>query len=287
MGKWKQISGDVNWDKYGCLLARVNTNGRDVDLVRIEPWLEHDSSALRTHGLWLVDHGTVDYSDMGVDSRDVQGAIQTAGVDAAEYKKLPVEGKAQVIVEYRGLGGESRSVNDLMEALPDKPENITFWHGKETADSIRNANTEMRREALDSGKLFKTSGRFPKLPEDEALEFILADDEWEFNLDDNAVAGLGYAQLFGAPSVDLDKKSGKLTIRSPREFAKIVRSLSEAPLAKEVGPSKHHLIEKYLGWTDTNKSDDMSRDEAADELAESAHEAAENLLSEIGFSWRY
>jgi hypothetical protein len=296
MAKWKQIWGDVNWDKYGCLLAKVDPSSRSVDLVRIEPWLEYDSSAIRTHGLWFVDEGTIDYEDMGTDREDVQGAIRSNGIDENEYKKFPPEGKAQVIASYQGLGGDSRSVSDLRKALPDKPENITFWHGKETEESIQALNQEMRMEALD--KIFDTSGRFPDQPEMDALEFMLGDDEWEFKLDDNAMAGLGYAQIFGAPAVDLDKKHNKLTIRSPKEFAALVKSLSEAPAADNLKAS-HHALARYLGWTgpgpvrtpdearDDDRSDSEALDDAANELAESAHEAAENLLSEIGFSWHF
>lgn len=286
MGKWKQISGDMGWDKYGCLLAKVNTSSRDVDLVKIESWIELDSSAIRTHGLWVVEHGTVDYSDLGVDNKDVRSAIQSVGIATSEYKKLPVEGKAQILVEYQGLGGESTSVNDLMKALPDKPENITFWHGKETEESIQSANVEMRREALDSA--FETGGSFPEMPEDEALEFILGDDEWEFQLDDNSRTGLGYAQLFGAPKVDLDVRSGKLTIRSVKEFTKLVSALAAAPLADKLVPNDYHKIERYLGYQKSmsNEEEKEEIDRMADEMATSAYEAAENLMSEIGFNWR-
>ena len=39
MSKWKQVSGDMDFSGTGCVLARDNPQSRDVNLVRITPWL--------------------------------------------------------------------------------------------------------------------------------------------------------------------------------------------------------------------------------------------------------
>ena len=62
MNKWRQIGGDMTWEKYGVVLARSNTEARQVDLVRIVPWMEHDKEAAVTHGLYLVDEASKEAS---------------------------------------------------------------------------------------------------------------------------------------------------------------------------------------------------------------------------------
>ena len=174
MTKWKQVSGDVDFSGTGCVLARDNPSSRDVDLVRITPWLEMDSSALaQGYGFWDVCRTTIDYDDMQVENDDVQSAMECTGVDAEEYQKLDPAHKAAVIAEYAGYG-DSTSTSDFAEALPAPIGQIQFWAGSENHD-IESINDEMRREVTSKlyGGKFSSRGR---LPTDEALDlaFVVA-----------------------------------------------------------------------------------------------------------------
>jgi hypothetical protein len=288
MGKWKQVSGDVNWASHGVVLARLNKNSRDVDLVRIEPWIEHDSSAIPTHGLYIVSRGTFDYRDMGVDKKNVQGALRSSGMDEDEYKKLPPEHKAEVIASYEGYGGEEYSTSDLLDALPAKPGEIEFWHGKATEESVRKEEDSMRREALD--KCFDTRFEIGEMPDKKAMEFAWGRDEaWEFHLDENERVGLGYAKLFHEiDDSGFNDKSGKWTIDELASFTKIVKALAQAPRGKDV--KNLTKVWGYLGkpdFGDVDSAEEKERlEESADEMSESAQELAVSLMDHLGFSWR-
>lgn len=147
MSRWKQISGDMSWDRHGCVLAKVNVAYRQVDLVRIESWLELDSSAVETHGLYCVDKTSVDYEDLGVDRPDVQNALRSVGMTEAEYKRLPVAAKAEILCSYSGYQDGSRSVSRLIDAMPAPVGEIEFWSGAETEDKLAGYDAEARLEA--------------------------------------------------------------------------------------------------------------------------------------------
>lgn len=276
MSKWKQISGDVNWSDYGGIFAKVNKEHGSVDLVRIEPWIEHDSSAIPTHGLYVVDDGVFYYDDLGADKKNVLSAMKSMGMDVDEYKKLEPEYKAEILASYEGYGGESRSTSDLMNALPDKPENIEFWHGKETEESIRAANQEMRRAALD--KLYDTSFDFGEMPDAEALNFAFGDESFEIDLDDNERAGFDYAMFVSGMKY---KRNGNLVLDNLDDFKKVVTVLAEAPDGSELDLSEREL-ERYRGYGLTQEE----VEEGANEQSGNARELAVKMMEALGFTWR-
>lgn len=291
MPKWKQISGDVNWADYGVVFAKDDKENKSVELVMIEPWIEHDSSAIKTHGLYLVEERTVDYSDMGVDDDAVKGAIESTGMDEREYKKLSPAHKAEVIASYNGYAsysGEGRSTNDLLGALPDKPENIEFWHGKETEESVKNSNREMRKAGLE--KVFDTRLDFGEMPEKKALEFAWGDDEKiVFEIDDNEKTGLGYAKLFAhsLPDRGFNPRNDQWVVEGADEFATIVEKLAKAPKGEGMGHGDLFKVKHYLGHPDLGEGEEEEERlrEMATEMAESSHELAINLMGQLGFDW--
>jgi hypothetical protein len=293
MAKWKQISGDVNWADYGVVLAKDDKDQKSVELVRIEPWIEHDSSAIKTHGLYVVEGRSVDYGDMGVDEDDVKSAIESTGMDEREYKKLSPAHKAEIIASYNGYGGYSgdeRSTNNLLGALPDKPENIEFWHGKETEDSVKEANREMRKAGLE--KAFDTRLDFGEVPEKKALDFAWGDEEnITFEIDDNEASGLGYAKLFAHSLnalVGFDPRTNRLTIDNAKDFALAVEKLAKAPKGEGMGSGDLFKVKHYLGHPENIGEGEEETEhlrEMATEMAESAHELAINLMGQLGFDW--
>lgn len=289
MSKWKQISGDMTWEKYGVLLAKVD--GGSVELVRIDPWAEHDHDAQLTHGLYLVDEGSFDEDDLNVlmNHKKIASACQSVGMDLEEYQKLPIEAKAEVMAGWGGLGGDSKSTNNLLEALPDKPENIEFWGGKETTEKVEQYGYDERREAVQHH--FDERLDFGEMPSDKALEFAIGDDGYTFELgDDNWKAGLGYAALF---SKILDpnrgaKERSSISMDDAAQFTKIIEALVKAPTGEGATQNDMHKARKFFGL---DVSYDVKKDEEdvqrlMTEASESARELATAMMEGIGFDWR-
>ena len=190
MSRWRQIGGDVTWEKYGIVLARTEPEYEQVRLVRVVPWMEHDKEAAVTHGLYLVDEKTVDFSELSIERRDVQGAMRSAGLDRAEWEELGPEYRAEVLASHEGYE-ESRSVNTLAEALPVPPGEIEFHGQQETLENLEAYDDEMRREALDAN--FDTRLSFGEMPETDAIEFALGGEEFKIELQGQDALAFEYA----------------------------------------------------------------------------------------------
>ena len=213
-------------------------------------------------------------------------------MDEREYKKLSPAHKAEVITAHGGYGsysGDERSTNDLLGALPDKPENIEFWHGKETEESVKQANREMRKAGLE--KVFDTRLDFGELPENKALDFAWGDDEnVTFEIDDDEKTGLGYAKLF-AHSLNalagFDPRTNRMTIDNAKDFGLVVEKLAKAPKGEGMGHGDLSKIKHYLGHPDLGEGEEEEERlrEMATEMAESSHELAINLMGQLGFDW--
>lgn len=285
--KWRQISGDVNWSDYGIVLAKDIPSAEQVELVRIEPWLEHDSSAILTYGgLFIVDEATFDYDDLDSSRKDVKSAMQTVGMDQEDYDKLEPVHKAEVYASTHGYGGEGRTTSDLVKALPDRPEDIEFFHGKETVESVRAAEADQRRAALD--KLFDTSFDFGEMPSDDAIEFAV-EGGFVQELDGNDVAGYGYAVLVADDAMPTLTNGRPITleIEDADDFKVVVWNLANASKMDfaELDAKKQNKVRDYLGMGYPNMDDeDLHR--MATELGESAGELAVKMMETVGFTWR-
>jgi len=285
MSKWKQVGGDRDWSGVGCTLARDNRSARSVDLRRITPWLEMDSSAIAEgYGLWDVSEGAVDYEDMSVERESVQSAIRSAGVSVLDYKKMTPSHKAALIAEHGGVFEESRSVNDLAKVLPKPVDQIEFWAGKTSAEEIKTANQQMRREATE--KLYtRHRGEVPKL---DALEFATGGEPVSVDLDDEETQALRYADACASGKYQWQKPKAsdqKVVAETAASLRQILTILAAAPKAENLAPEAlaqlHRCYDRdfELDWDD---KDEQVRS-MIDDDAEAARELAENILGDLGF----
>jgi hypothetical protein len=293
MSKWIQVAGDVNWSGTGCTLARDNRSARQVDLVRITPWLELDSSALQEgYGLWDVSTDTVDYEDMSVENAEVRGAIKSADMTVLDYKKGRAVDRANLICEYRGFQDDSRSVSKIADALPKPLEQIELWRGgKISASDLPGIDQEMRREA--TYKLY--GGRSSRhLPKYEALAFALGEDfaagtdPLVVELDDDETQALRLANAvagqtgFWEPPSEKDKK---ITVQNVPELVELLGRLTRTPdhrLENLPETAAKELRRCYLRDFDF---DDLVEDvdEQIDQDAENARGLARKILEDLGF----
>jgi hypothetical protein len=269
--RWQQIGGDVSWETHGVVLGKDEPLARQVHLVRIDPWMEHDKEAAVTHGLYVVDETTIDYEDLGTDRPDVAGAIKSVELPVAEYKRLEPVYKAEILASHSGYS-DSRSTNKLADALPAPPEEIDFWHGKETLKSLAASDLEMRRAALDAN--FDTRFTFGEMPPDEALDFALGDEPFEMSLEGQDGLAFEYATALAGVS-------GSTTSRE--DFAATVQALAAAPPPVEIDPNnlEGRLEEVLVEW-EQRYGDPTDEEEG---IAVAAQSLASSMMSAVGFEW--
>ena len=286
MTKWKQVSGDVDFSGTGCVLARDNPSSRDVDLVKIIPWLEMDSSALtQGYGFWDVSRTTIDYDDMNAENDDVRSAIKYVGVDAEEYQKLNPADKAAVIAEYSGYG-ESTSTSNFAKTLPAPIGQIEFWAGSENHD-VEGINDDMRREVTSKlyGGKFRSSGR---LPTDEALELAFGSDPHVFELSDDEAQAVRYALAVASnkytwPAPHADDRT--LTIPNHQRLKSLLEILRDAPNSVDLPAGIFTRLQAAYESTYDLDWDDK-REQVAHLIDQDAKEARlliDNLLGNLGF----
>lgn len=286
MGKWKQVSGDMDFDGVGCVLAKDNKRSRSVDLVRIDPWLELDSSALRDgYGFWSIDTTTIDYEDMGVDKTNVKDALRSVGMDVAEYKKLEPVYKAEIIASYSGYS-DSTSTSDYADALPAPIAEIEFWSGPGSKYDIATINDEMRFAVIS--KLYGGDFDEDELPDSDILEMAFGDHPRTFDLDDDEAQAIRYAIAVFNGSNTWPKPSpsdNKLTVKDSETMLKLLEMLKAAPdsadmPAKDIGQLQAAYERDFtLDW-------ENKREQTAyfiDEDAKEAKRLIGNLLGNLGF----
>jgi hypothetical protein len=272
MSKWKQIGGDITWEKYGVVLAESDPAARQVRLVRIVPWMEHDREAAVTHGLYLVDEKTVDIDDLGLDRRNVREAIRSAGLGADEWRDLAPEYQAEIVAAHEGYE-ESRSVDRLVEALPARPEEIDFQGQKETTEALKSYDEEMRREALEAN--FDTRLSFGKIPPLDAVTFALGGEAFEMNLEGRDALAFEYATNVAGVSGD---------VSSPDSFVETIKALAEAPHPEDLDDPTDSRIEEILGQWEARYGD-ADDEEEEEGIADAAGRIASDMLGAIGFQW--
>jgi hypothetical protein len=297
MSKWTQVGGDRDWSGVGCTLARDDRSSRSVDLVRITPWLEMDPSALTSgYGLWDVSEGAVDYEDMSI-HENVRKAIKSAGMSESEYEEMSPSHKAALIAEYGGVFEESRSVSDLAKALPKPLDQVEFWAGKTSAEEVKTANQEMRREATQSVYGRRHRGGVPDL---DALEFATGGEPVSVDLEDEESQALRYAEACASGRYQWQKpreSDQKVVARNPASLHQVLTTLAEAPEAKKLpsaarslGPlsaaispiaelHRCYARDFELDWDDEREQVESM----IDDDAEAAHELAKRILEDLGF----
>jgi hypothetical protein len=270
MAAWQQIGGDMTWEMHGVVLGKDDPHGRQVHLVRVIPWLEHDREAAVTHGLYLVDEKTVDYDDLDASRSEVQQALRSTGVRPDEYDDLGAMYKADLVAEVSGYD-DSRSADTLAEALPDAPEKIAFWGQPETSAKLEEYDRERRREALEAN--FKTRLTFGVMPAPDALEFALGGEGLEIELQGQDALAFEYATTVAGVSGATD---------SADEIAETVQALVDAPPPSDLDPDVSANIERVLAeWED--RYGDPSDEE--DGIATAAQGVASAMMSALGFEW--
>lgn len=284
MSKWKQVGGDHDFSGNGCTLAKVNKGARQVELVRITPWLELDSSALKEgYGFWDVSTKTLDYEDMGVNREDVRSAIKTSGLDADEYKKLGPEDKAVVIADHKGYE-DSTSTNDFAEALPCPIEDVEFYAGKHAASQVPEINASMRREVVN--KLY--GGRYgKKVPGLDALELALGDSPLELSLNEDEAQALRYALALDTEKFDFSKVrlQDKITVNDAEALHHLLSVLSALPRSDGLRPEVLEQLRRgYEAHYDLNWEDkDEQVKSMIDDDVDNARELSRTILGDLGF----
>lgn len=283
MAKWKQVDGDVDFSGTGCTLARDNRGAGQVDLVRITPWLEMDSSALgEGYGFWDVSSKTVDYGDLAITNRGVMGAMKSAGMDVMTYKRLSPAHKAAMLAEHEGYE-DSTSTNDFAEALPCPIGEVEFYRDK-SSEKTADINHEMRREVVQ--KLY--GGRPGKVPKDEALELALGGEPLSVDLDDNDTQAARYALAAASgngtwpPPMPSDHK---LSITDAFALKQLVSALLAAPKSKDLDTETHaKLVRTYVRDFELVEVGRQGRvNDMIDEDAESARQLGRTILEDLGF----
>lgn len=269
MGGWKQISGDMSWERHGVVLGKLDPKARQVELVRITPWLEHDHEAAVSHGLYLVDSTTLDLDDLSSELPDVQDAMRSVGMDGADFEGLEPEYKAEIVASYRGYE-DSRSVDTLAKALPAPVKEIAFWGGPETEANLVEYDRELRRESLEAN--FKTRMTFGVMPADEAIAFAIGDQPFTMDLKGEDELAFEYAMAAAGASGEVD---------TPESFAQTVRALAEAPLPSEVDGDDRRITKVLARWEERNG--DPSDEDSG--IANAAQSLASAMLDTLGFEW--
>lgn len=286
MGKWKQVSGDMSFDSVGCVLAKDNKKARSVDLVKIDPWLELDSSALRDgYGFWCVDTTTIDYEDMGVDRADVKSALSYVGMSPAEYKKLAPSYKAEIIASASGYG-DSTSTSNYADALPAPIGEIEFWSGPGSKYDINTINDEMRFAVVS--KLYGNEFDEDTLPDSDILELAFGDRPRTFKLNDDEAQAIRYAvavfhgkNTWPMPSSD----DNKLTIKDSETMLKLLEMLKAAPDSADLPAETITQLQTAYGrdfaldWEDKREQTAYFIDEDAKE----AKRLIGDMLGDLGF----
>lgn len=286
MGKWKQVSGDMNWDGTGCVLAKDNKRTRQVELVKIEPWLELDSSALSDgYEFWCVDTTTLDYEDLGVDRKGVLGAIKSAGMEVDDYKRGDPASKADLVASHQGYE-DSRSTSDLLDALPDKPENIEFWGGKETRETVLAHNDEMRREVVQKLAGYRRRGEVPSY---DLLKLAMGDKPLTLKLDSDEIQALVYTglttSLHDVVQLDFNAPTGKLKIPDAENAEILLKCLGRTAKGSGLSIDEQDTLMAFFAIPPTGER--VDRLDALRSEAQNAHDAAEELaetiLDKLGF----
>jgi hypothetical protein len=276
MAKWKQISGDMDFSGVGCVLALDNPQGRYVDLVKITPWLEMDSQALREG---------YDYDDMGADKPDVKSAMSYTGVEADEYKDLDPAHKADIIASASGYG-DSRSTSDFADALPAPIDEIAFWR-KGSAKDLDSINDNMRFEVVS--KLYGNKFKHGKLPDHDVLKLAFGDEPRTFELSEDEAQALRYALAVADGSYGWifpkAKPEEKLSVKDSDTMLELLEALRDAPDSASLPPHKiDHLQSSYQRSFDLNWED--KREQVIyfiDEDAKETKSLIDNLLGNLGF----
>jgi hypothetical protein len=250
-------------------LGKLDPKAGQVELVRITPWLEHDHEAAVSHGLYLVDSTTVDVDDLGLEQRNVREALRSAGIDAAEFEALEPEHKAELLASYQGYE-DSRSVDDLAEALPAPVKEIAFWGGPESEANLAEYDRDLRRESLEAN--FKTRMSFGVMPADEAITFALGDRPFTMDLKGEDELAFEYATTVAGVSGEVD---------TAESFIETVKALADAPVPSELDAAEPSVTKVLARWED--RYGDPSDDDSG--IASAAQSLASAMLDTLGFEW--
>lgn len=287
MTKWKQVDGDRDFSGVGCTLA--NDEGSYVELVRITPWLEMDSSALKEgYGLWDVSTSTFDIDDLDPKKKTVQDAMRTVGLNHEDYAKLDPSYKAAVLASHEGYE-ESTSTSDFAEALPVAIDQIEFYAGPAKPDDIAEINSSMRREAVQ--KLY--GGSRKKIPELKALKFALGKDEsLTISLDEVESQAIRLTTAL-ATETNTGEFSGtellsEWTIGPPQaaNLQLLLKALNKTSSLKpsDLKPEVFARVARsYATHYNVNPDDPEAIDDFLEEDADAAKELSERILSNLGF----
>lgn len=276
--KWKQVGGDMTWEKHGGVFAR--DDGHYVEVVKIDAWANMDSSAIPTHGLYNKQEGAVDYDDLGEGvlpgalSKELKQRLSYSGISEEDYAKLEPIHKGAVYLEGGGWDSDESS-NNLLELLPAAPEEIEFWGGKETTAKVREYNNDERKDAVrDHFESRMTAGEWP---DDDVMEFAWADEDFDMEMKGGDADAFDYAMgMAGIKKYD----AAHVVIKDLEDFKKVVMALWNAPRGDELDEKLAKKAADVL-----NEDDDDELREQADSLAEEAQSLASTMMDSLGIEW--
>jgi hypothetical protein len=285
-GKWQQVSGDMSFDSVGCILGRDDGGGW-VELVKIDPWLELDSSALKEgYGFWDVSTASIHYNDMGLDKRNVKEALKYVGMEPDEYEQLAPIYKAEIIASYSGYE-DSRSSSDYADALPAPIEEIEFWAGPGSKFNVESINDEMRHEVVY--KVYGGDFDEDTLPDDDALELAWGEDKpHTFEITEDQAQAVRYAYAWRNNTFDwpIPKPDDtKLIVANMATFKTLLENLRDCPDSSSLPAEDITMLQAaYAGTFNLDWED--KREQTAymiDEDAKEARNLIKDLLGTLGF----
>lgn len=271
MSAWTQIGGDMTWERHGVVLANVHPRLEQVELVKIEPWIEHGkSAAIEQGGLYLVDRKTLDFSDLALDNPTVADALRYSGLSAAEYEELEPEHRAELVAAATGYD-ESATVDSLAAALPAPVEGIVFWGGHESRSKIDEYDRDLRREVLEAN--FKTRMSFGVLPSRDAVEFAMGGEPF-------TMEPRGEDELAFSYAVELAGLTGAMD--DADELLAVVHALAEAPSPRELPEDADDAVRQLVERWEQRYGDPDDEDTG---ITNAARSLASSIMESLGFEW--
>lgn len=145
---WHQIGGDMDPGSHGGLIAKGD--GRTVDLIEIQPVREYvgDGEAREVGFPYWTRVASFDASDLALDARDVQSAMQCVGLTDAELEDLAPEVRSLAIAEALLRWGRTDEGPAGFSGDIGIPAGVEWWGGVGGAEYLADEDAAFRAKIL-------------------------------------------------------------------------------------------------------------------------------------------
>lgn len=129
---WKQIGGDQNPGRYGALIARISRGGDDIEIVEIQPVLEHvgDAEARQVGFPFWSNEASYSKEDLRPGSKEMQDAMRSYDVTEEDLPEGTGDNYwfalAEIAMRY-GIGVDPGPSGFAEDVVPGK---VKWWSGK-------------------------------------------------------------------------------------------------------------------------------------------------------------